>query len=94
METLIKLVQDNFGTGVASAIIIGALWFGSRIIKPGIAQADANAALYTQLNEQMTALREEVRLLKRQQVILERLALKAGIDVEQAYREAGLYDDK
>ena len=93
MDTLIKLVQDNFGTGLASSIIIATLWFGSKIIKPTVAQADANTALYTQLNDQMTALREEVRLLKRQQVILERLALKAGIDVEAAYREAGLYDD-
>ena len=32
-------------------------------------------------------------MLKRQNVILEKLALKQGIDVEQAYKDAGLYDD-
>lgn len=93
MDELIKLVQAHFGTGIVSAGIIGLLWIGGKFIKPGIVQADANAALFGQMTAQLETLTAEVRTLKRQLVILEKLALKAGIDVEQAYKDAGIYDE-
>lgn len=93
MDELIKVLQPFIGTGLASAIIVGALYYGSKFIKPSVVQADANAALYTQLMRTIEGLDRENKMLRRQQVILERLAMKAGIDVEQAYKDAGIYDE-
>ena len=94
MDELIKLILSNFGHGVVSLAIIGMLWLGNKFIKPGIVQADANATLFMQLKAQLETLSAELAVYKRQLIILEQLALKAGIDVEQAYREAGIYDEK
>ena len=56
-------------------------------------QAGANVDLYNMLRGELKLLRDELRLAKRQIVILERLALKAGVDVATAYREAGVYEE-
>ena len=88
----VELGQWVLGGGIATGLVRAAYvwWFKSRA---DVQQAGANADLYQMLREDMRLLRKEMRLMKRQLVILERLATQSGIDVDAAYKEAGIYDD-
>ena len=93
--------QTTLGTGIATilTIIIGGQQYFAKMRRDGKqeqvtgTQADANKALYDMLQEQLRGMKEELKVVKRQLIILEKLAMKAGIDVEQAYRDAGIYDE-
>lgn len=89
-DLFMKAIQPYVGTGLSGLMLIAALWLGGKLVRPNIVQADANAALFNQLKETIAMLQEEIKTLKKQRIILERLALQAGIDVEQAYRDEGL----
>ena len=60
---------------------------------PANAQATANADLYNMLREDLKLVRKELKLVRRQNVILEHIAAANGIDVNKAYRDAGIYDE-
>jgi hypothetical protein len=87
-----NLVQKYVGGGVISLILGAVIWFGSKMLKPGLVQAEANATLYGQLNSTIKELRDEVaelkrqtKLLERRAILLEAIAYKHGIDIEAEY---------
>ncbi len=91
------MIENNLaewlgGSAIATLFAKSGYDFWKRS-QPANAQASANTALYEMLQDQMMSLHKELQLFKRQVVILEQLALKHGIDVEAAYRAAGIYDD-
>lgn len=59
---------------------------------PSLEQAGANSDLYALMRADIKLVRKELRLIKRQVVLLEHLCLEKGIDVHSAYKEAGILD--
>jgi hypothetical protein len=49
MTELIAMVQQYFGPGLSTIIIVCGLMFGSRMIKPGLATADATTKIIEEL---------------------------------------------
>jgi len=83
------------GSGGIAAVI----WLARQMFvqwskqNPGIEQAGASSEIYSMIRAEMKEMKREMRLLKRQVVLLEHLCLEKGLDVHSIYKEAGLLED-
>lgn len=61
---------------------------------PGIEASGASSDVYVMLKAELKELKADTKLLKKQVTLLEHLCLQRGIDVHQAYLDAGIHDDE
>lgn len=84
------LLWKVLGGGAGSGVLVWVL----RLIyvqwskqNPGIEQAHASTELYGMLREQVKEQAVEIRLLKKQIALLERLCMANGINVHELYEQ-------
>lgn len=83
------------GSGALGALI----WLARQVFvqwskqNPVIEQAGASSEIYAMLRAEMKEMKREMRLLKKQVVLLEHLCLEKGLDVHSIYKGAGLLED-